>query len=48
MIASSADVISYLTWIVISIAFSTRLEVFQCPKRKNIKKLEEKKEEENH
>ena len=34
--------ISYLQWIVISIAYSTRLEVFQCPGRKNIKKIEEK------
>ena len=37
-----------MNWIVISIAYSTRLEVFQCPERKNIKKIEEKKEAENH
>ena len=35
MIASSA----------ISIACSTRLEVFQCPERKNIKEIENKEEE---
>ena len=28
---------------VISIACSTRLEVFQCPEKKNIKEIEEKK-----
>ena len=33
---------------VISIACSTRLEVFQCPERENIKKKEEKKEQESH
>ena len=31
--------ISYLYWIVISIACSTRLEVFQSHKSKNIKKI---------
>ena len=41
--------ISYLQWIVISIAYSTRLDVFQCPGRKNIKKIEEKrKKKKNH
>ena len=29
-------------WVVISIACSTRLEVFHCPEIKNIKKIEEK------
>ena len=42
------NAISYLHWIANSIACSTRLEVFQCPERKNIKKIEEKKEEGNH
>ena len=40
--------ISYLHWIVISIGCSTRLEVFQCPEIKNIRKIEDKKEQENH
>ena len=31
-----------------SSACSTILEVFQCPERKNIKKIEEKEEEESH
>ena len=35
-------------WIVISIGCSTKLEVFHCPKRKNRRKIEEKKEEGNH
>ena len=35
--------ISSLHSFVLSVACSTRLEVFQCPKRKNIKKTEEKK-----
>ena len=39
--------ISYLHWIVISIACSTRLEVFQCPEKKNIKKKKKRKEK-NH
>ena len=30
-------------WIVISIACSTKLDVFQCPARKNIRKIEVKK-----
>ena len=34
--------ISYLQWIVISVGCSTRLEVFQCHVRENIKKIEEK------
>ena len=34
--------ISYLHWTVISIGHSTRLEVFQCPERKNIRKIVEK------
>ena len=34
--------ISYLHWIVISIACCTRLEVFQCPERNNVRKIEEK------
>ena len=38
--------ISYL-YLIISIAHSTRLDVFQCYKRKNVRKIEEKKEEEN-
>ena len=38
--------ISHFHWIVISIACSARLEVFQCPERKNIRKTEKKKE--NH
>ena len=37
--------ISCLQWIVTSIAFSARLEVFKCPERKNMKKKESKKEE---
>ena len=41
--------ISYLHWIVISIACSTRLEVFQCNERKNITQKEKRKKEgENH
>ena len=40
--------ISYLQWIVISMVYSTRLEVFQCPGRKNIKKIEEKRKKKNH
>ena len=39
------NAISYLHWITNSIACSTRLEVFQCPERKNIKKIEEKKKQ---
>ena len=37
--------VSHLLLIVISVACSTRLEVFQCPDRKNIRKIEEKKKE---
>ena len=36
------NAISYLHWIANSIACSARLEVFHCPERKNIKKIEEK------
>ena len=45
--SQSCCAISYLYWTVISIACSTRLEVFQCPKRKNIKKIEDKEYKEN-
>ena len=44
---SSSAAISNLHWIVISIACSTRLEIFQCPERKSIKKTEEKREGKN-
>ena len=45
--SQSCCAISYLYWTVISVACSTRLEVFQCPKRKNIKKIEDKEYKEN-
>ena len=48
MLASSARGISYLHWIVISIACSTRLEVFQCLGRKDINKIAGTKDKENH
>ena len=38
----------YLHWFVISVACFIKLKVFQCCERKNIRKIEEKKEEENY
>ena len=42
MIASSAALYTCIG-MVVSIACPTKLEVFQCPERKNIKKIIEKK-----
>ena len=42
MAAMNCCAISYLHYIVISVACSARLEVFHCPERKNIRKIEEK------
>ena len=40
MAAMNCCAISYLHYIVISIACSARLEVFHCPERNNIRKIE--------
>ena len=49
MIASSAALYHTCIGMAVSIACPTKLEVFQCPERKNIKNIvEKKKEEENH
>ena len=49
MIASSAALYHTCIGMAVSIACPTKVEVFQCPERKNIKKIvEKKKEEENH